>query len=458
MSGNVAPDTGAVPAYVPPAPKALGFPGNLVRLVKNNLGIIPQAAYEQPLVMTDSFPKMAFITGPEFVETVLKRRAADFPKGRLQNETLEPLFGNAMISSEGHDWKWQRAITAPLFRHEELLRYVPVMRQSAEEQIAAWKAEGGTGFRAINRDMFRVAFSVISRTMLEGGADDVIKVIETGHAAYFGHVNWWILYKMLGLPGWLPRPGGSVMRLQEKKIHEAVTSLVRDRKAHAETGDDLLARLVRGRDPETGEGMSDERLVNNIIAFLVAGYDTTALALSWALYLLSLNPVWAERARAEVCRVAGDSPIGPEHLNDLRVVEQILNETLRLYPTAPIVVRDILEDADFGGTIVRKGTIGLVPIYAIHRHRSFWQEPNRFDPARFDPETGAKPSRYQFLPFGAGPRICLGAAFTMIEAKVILATFLREARFELKPGYMAEPVGQMFLTMREDIPMRVTWN
>ncbi len=449
-------ETAAIPAYVPPAPRALGFPANLACLVKNNLGIIPKEAYEQPLVVTKSFPKMAFITGPELVETVLKRKAADYPKGRLQNETLEPLFGNAMISSEGADWKWQRAITAPLFRHEEILRYVPVMREAAEAQLDVWKQAGSANFRAINRDMLHIAFHVISRTMLEGGADDVIRAIESGHAAYFRHVNWWILYKMLGLPGWLPRPGGAVMRAQEKKLHQAVQALVQDRKANAENGDDLLARLARGRDPESGEAMSDERLANNIIAFLVAGYDTTALALSWTLYLLAQNPVWAERARAEIAAVVGDGPVGPEHLGDLKVVEQIINESLRLYPTAPIVVRDILQDVDFGGTTITKGAIGLVPIYAIHRHKSFWRDPNTFDPGRFAPDAEFKPSRYQFLPFGAGPRICLGAAFTMIEAKVVLATLLRDASFKLKPGYTAEPVGQMFLTMREDFPMQVS--
>jgi cytochrome P450 len=444
-----------IPAYVQPAPKVLSFPENLVQLVRNNLGVIPQEAYEQPLVVTDSFPKMAFITGADLVEKVLKRSAADFPKGRLQNETLEPLFGNAMVSSEGADWKWQRAITAPLFRHDEITRYIPAMRDAADKQIAVWKKGDKDKFHLVNQDMFRISFDVISRTMLEGGAEDVIKAIEEGHSAYFGHVNWWIAYKMLRLPGWMPRPGGAVMRSQERNIRQAVTKLVHERKANAKSGNDLLGRLARGRDPETGDAMSDERLVNNIIAFLVAGYDTTALALAWALYLLAQNPAWQERARAEVLAVAANEPIGPEHLPKLTVTEQILNETLRLYPTAPIIVRDILEDVELNGTTVPKGTIGLVPIYAIHRHTSFWTNPNAFDPSRFAPEAEKKPSRYQFLPFGAGPRICIGAALTMIEAKVILATMLREASFELKQDYVAEPVGQMFLTPREPVPMRV---
>ncbi|MBO6507009.1 MAG: cytochrome P450 [Roseibium sp.] len=455
MSSEIPPSSAPVPAFVPPAPNILGFPQNLVQLVRNNLGIIPRQAYEQPLVVTDSFPKMAFVTGPDLVEHVLKRSADRFPKGKLQNETLEPLFGNAMISSEGADWKWQRSITAPLFRHDEILQYIPAMRDAATRQLETWKAQDLAANRPVNKDMFRIAFDVISRTMLVGGADDVIKAIEQGHAAYFHHVNWWIAYKMLGLPGWLPRPGGAVMRTQEKRIRDAVSKLVRGRLASAETEQDLLGRLVRGIDPETGEAMSEERLVNNIIAFLVAGYDTTALALAWALYLLALYPDWQQQIRNEIQAVAGDRPIGREHLSQLNVTDQVLNEALRLYPTAPIIVRDILEDVELAGTKVPKGTIGVIPIYAIHRHRSFWDSPNVFDPLRFAPEAETKPGRYQFLPFGAGPRICIGAAFTMIEAKVVLATLLREVSFELEHGHEAHPVGQMFLTPREPIPMRV---
>lgn len=448
-----------VPPHVPPAPRPVPFPRNLSRLLDNNLGIIPQAAYENGVTLAPGPPKIAFITGAEEVETLLKKEAARFPKGRLQNEVLEPIFGDAMISSEGADWKWQRAITAPLFRHEELLRYVPVMQSAAEAQIAEWQKSGRQSRRAINRDMLRAAFAVISRTMLEGGADDVVRAIETGHAAYFRNVNWWILYRMFGLPSWLPRPGGAVMRAQERKLHDAVGALV-DGRMEANSGgpdtNDLLGRLVRGQDPATGEAMSRQRLVNNIIAFLVAGYDTTALALSWTLYLLAQSPEWTDKIYREVEEVAGTGPIRAEHLGQLVKTEQVINETLRLYPTAPVIVRDFLQDTELGGTVIPRGAIGLVPIYAIHRHRRFWKEPDVFDPGRFGKEAGSRPGRFQFLPFGAGPRICLGAAFTMIEAKVMLANFVRAARFEIDGDFVAEPVGRMFLTMRQNIPLQVT--
>jgi cytochrome P450 len=160
--------------------------------------------------------------------------------------------------------------------------------------------------------------------------------------------------------------------------------------------------------------------------------------------------------REEVEHVAGDGPITAEHVDDLVTVGQVLNESLRLFPTAPVIIRDIPEDMELAGVSIPAGTIGIVPIYAIHRHHSYWEDPHRFDPSRFTPDRRAKSSRFQFLPFGAGPRICIGAAFAMIEATIMLATFVRAARFELPDNLDPDPLARMFLLPKNGMPMRVT--
>src|SRR5262249_18429361 len=283
-----------------------------------------------------------------------------------------------------------------------------------------------------------------------------LRAIEQGHAEYFQHANWWVAYVVLGLPHWLPRPGGRSMRAQEVRVREAVTKIVNARRGSAAGGSDLLGRMLASADPETGQRMSDELLVDNIISFLVAGYDTVALSMTWTLYLISQSPQWESRIVEEVERVVGAGPVTSAHAKELVTVQQVLNESMRLYPTAPIIVRDIVSDTEIDGVPIPAGTIGFIPIYTIHRHRSFWDDPDRFDPDRFSPGNPSKPSRYQFLPFGPGPRICIGAACAMLEATIMIASFVRAARFEVAPDFEPQPSARLFLVPKNGMPMRVT--
>jgi cytochrome P450 len=444
------------PPRIRPAARPLRFPFNLAKLLDNNLEIVPEQAYHEPLVVAPGPPRMAFFTGPELVRTLLHTDAGSFPKGKLQVDTLKPIFGAAMISAEGREWRWQRGVAAPLFRHEELLQYGPVMSSAAAATVAKWRASPPGTVHAIHLDMMRTAFRVISNAMLTGGAEAMLGAIETGHADYYRGINWWIAYTLFGLPPWLPRPRGKLMRAHERRLRTFVASLVRARRADAAAGEDLLARMLRASDPETGRFMSDEHVADNVIAFLMAGYDTTALSLAWTLYLVSQSPEWEERILQEVKRVVGPGPVTSAHVAQLGVVQQVYNESLRLFPTAPIIVRDIPADTMFDGTSVPAGTVGIIPIYAIHRHRRLWNDPDRFDPDRFSPSRESKPGRFQFMPFGAGPRVCIGAAFATIEATIMLATFVRAARFETAPGFDPRPSGQMFLLPKNGMPMRVT--
>jgi cytochrome P450 len=456
MSGLASEAAPFYPPSVKPSARPLRFPSNLIKLLSNNLEAIPEQAYREPLVIAPGPPRMAFFTGTEVVKALLLTRSAEFPKGALQVDVLKPMFGNAMISSEGRDWRWQRGAAAPLFRHEELLQYGSIMSAAAEATVARWRAAPPDTVHAVNRDMMRTAFHVISNTMLAGGAEDMLHAIEKGHADYYRAANWWVMYTLLKLPHWLPRPGGKSMRAQENRLRDAVAELVRTRRAGAAAADDLLARLLRACDAETGRSMPDELLVDNVLSFLIAGYDTTAFSLTWTLYLIAQSAEWEARMLREIEQVVGTGPVTSAHVERLETVQQVLNESLRLFPTAPIIVRDILDDMEFDGISVPAGTIGIIPIYAIHRHRSYWHDPDRFDPARFSSDNGSKPTRFQFMPFGAGPRICIGAAFAMIEATIMLATFVRAARFEVSPGFDPQPSARMFLLPKNGMPMRVT--
>ena len=207
--------------------------------------------------------------------------------------------------------------------------------------------------------------------------------------------------------------------------------------------------------PNSGEAMSDVQVVDNLLTFLLAGHETTARALSWSLYLVARSPRWEKRILEEVREVAGNAPILPEHIERLAATTKVLKEAMRLYPPISSLTRVVARDLELGGKQLAAGSLVILPMFVIHRHRRLWEDPDRFDPDRFTPEREATQLRYQYMPFGAGPRICIGASFSMIEAIAMLATFVRAARFEVPKGQVPVPVSGITLRPTGGMPLRV---
>jgi cytochrome P450 len=235
----------------------------------------------------------------------------------------------------------------------------------------------------------------------------------------------------------------------------AVASIIARRRAEGGGTSDLLGRLLAARDPDTGEPMSDKQLIDNLLTFLAAGHETTAKALTWTLYLLARAPEWQRRVREEVERVAGSGPIEARHIEALKVTQRVLKESMRLYPPAPMLSRMAAETVDLSGWRIGKGTLIIMPLFAVHRHRRLWEDPDRFDPDRFLPEREASRPRAQYLPFGFGPRTCIGMSFAMIEATAMLATLVRAARFEWDGAHLPEPISRVTLRPRGGMPLQV---
>jgi cytochrome P450 len=201
--------------------------------------------------------------------------------------------------------------------------------------------------------------------------------------------------------------------------------------------------------------MDEEQLVDNLLTFYLAGHDTTAKALTWTLYLLARSPEWSGTLEDEIERVTGGAAISAAHVEKLVLVQQVLKESMRLYPPVPMMSRQAIADARIDGRLVRAGTSVLLPIYAIHRHTKRWENPDEFDPTRFAPEREKSIPRYQYMPFGAGPRICIGMSFAMIEATAILATLVRHARFAPVAGHEPTPVARVTLIPSGGMPLEV---
>lgn len=431
----------------------MAFAANFLR---NPLASIPEAVYEQDFVAYDkNRVPLVWITDPAYIKTVTLDARDDFSKA-AQKRLLGPLLGNGILTAEGQDWKWQRQTSAPMFRHQDLLAMVPPIVEATEAYIAGLTHNSTGEARAIDHDMTRVTFDVISATLLPGGNSEMEHAIESNAGRFQASTGWTLLFALLNIPSWVPRPGRSVRSQGVHVLRQSVLSLIARRRAMSTKPDDLMQRLMDAKNPETGQQMSDEQLIDNLLTFYLAGHETTAKALTWTLYLLSRAPNWEAKLLAEVRQVVGDGPVKAEHIDKLTLTQQVVKESMRLYPPAPQFGRLALKDTQFGPHTVKAGTQVLIPVYAIHRHRKYWADPDQFDPTRFEPAKEAKIPRYQYLPFGAGPRICIGMAFAMMEAVAILATLVRAARFTSQPSLNPEPISRVTLVPKGGMPMHVT--
>ena len=431
----------------------------LFKFISNPLLVIPEAVYREKIVQYGrSVGRVAWVIDPALIKDVLIDRSALFPITPLQKRVLGPLGGKGVLTAEGAEWRCQRQIAAPLFRHTELLRYVPAMTGAAEAMLATWAGDASGGYRAIDKDMTRLTFRVISQTVLPGGDDHIGAAIERASGDYFGPISWTFAYRFFHVPRWTPHPGRRRMLRAEKFLRTSVAELIAARKANPTSRNDLFGRLSEAKHPETGAPLGAELLLDSLLTFMMVGHETTAKALTWSLYLLSESEDWAEKLREEIETVAGNEPIGAEHIDRLQLTQQVVKEALRLYPPVPSITRHAATDLELGGQHIVAGTLINIPIFVLHRHRSIWRDPDRFDPNRFAPEAEAKIGRTQFMPFGAGPRTCIGASFAMIEATAVLATLIRGARFRLKAVHRPTPVSRVSLGPKGGMPMRVEVN
>jgi cytochrome P450 len=459
LTDRIAAATPLYPRSVTPAARPLPVHRFLFQFVRNPLRIVPEAAYHLPMVVrsrSGASAKVAWITDPRLIEEVLVHKAAEVSKSEIERRVLARSVGNGVLTSDGPLWRWQRRTMAPLFRAADIQNYIPVMAQAAEEQLLRWR-QSGSGWKAVDHDMTETTFAVIARTMLAGGEAAETESIKRNTELYLSRVSWEIAYTLMSFPGWLPHPGSLRMHRAAHRQRVSVMSLIDRRRAELTTGgtghDDLLARLLSARDPETGEPMAETQLINNLLTLLAAGHETTAKALTWTLYLLARTPEWQSIVREEVREVAGGEPLSANHLPRLILTQQVLKESMRLYPPAPSISRVFTHPVTLDGETFQPGDMAIFPIFCIHRHRKLWDDPDRFDPMRFTPEREKTYPRTQYMPFGAGPRICIGNTFAMMEGTAILATLVRAAQFDWDGTWEPEPISR--ITLRPKGGMRL---
>ncbi len=417
----------------------------VVRAARRNvLEIIPELATRQPMVSGKMWKRWHMVMDPAGLKRILQEKPTAYPKSPITKNVLRPGIGNSMFIAEGQHWRWQRRAAAPVFAIRNIRRLSPVM-SAAAERVSERLDNAVQQPVDLYAEMVRATFEVISDVTFSGGATIDRNLIHRAIDDYLNSTAQVSAFDVLGLPAWVPRVGRLVASRATRDMKRVASEAIEERrKKPPSVTPDLFDLLVAGEDPSTGRKMNDAELRDNLLTFIVAGHETTALTLAWSLYLLAFDTHWQESAREEAVAVLGKRAANASDLGALSRNRQVIEESLRLYPPAALLLRVALEADTIGGREVRRGDTMFLPIYALHRNHVLWQNPDMFDPGRF--AGGHRIDRYAYLPFGGGPRVCIGAGFAMQEATIILATLLARYRFHLMEDRLPKPV--LVLTLR----------
>ena len=420
------------------------------RLRENQLSVLAPEVFHRNLVRQRFlFHRSFFVNKPEYIEQVLLTNQQNYVKSQFARTVLGSLLGEGLLLSEGAFWRRQRRIAAPAFQHKRIAALLDAMKAHAEAMAARWQDRRDPF--DVAAEMMALTLSIIARTMFSSDVSGEVETLRRLMDEVLSkRVN---LLDFFGLPKWLPRRNSSSYRAAVAAFDVLVARLIAERRAGGDDRDDLLSMLLAARDPDTGEGMSDKELRDEILTIFVAGHETTANALSWTWYLLAQHPEAEAKLHAELDRVLGGRAPNFADLAELKYTRMVFEEALRLYPPAHMIARTAVKQDYIGGVRVPAGASLFISIYTTHRNPTLWPEPERFDPERFAPEAVASRHRFAYLPFGGGPRICIGNSFAMVEAQVILATLAQRYRLRLAPGHEVEPVGLVTLRAKNGIWM-----
>jgi cytochrome P450 len=415
----------------PPGPHGLPFLGHALQYTRDPFGFMLRCAREYGPV---SYARLSgrphfLLTEPADVERVLVTNHRNYSKGEVQAREAS-LFGNGLLLSEGDFWRSQRRIMQPAFHRRRIEQYAEIMTASTERMLASWQ-DGTT--RDIHQDMTRLTLEVVVQVLFGTQMHDQAHRLAQAFAMVGKHFQ--VVYdRIVFVPEWIPIPGNRRYRRALAWLDREVDRIIRERRASQTGGDDLLAMLLEARDDD-GRPMSDRQLRDEVMGLFLAGHETTAHTLGFACHLLGQHPDQEAKLLAELGQCLGGRPPTVDDLPRLRFTEQLTKETLRLYPAVYGFLREARHDDELGGYQVPAGTTVILPQWVIHRDGRFYPEPEAFAPDRWTPEFERNLPRCAYFPFGAGPRVCIGNSFALMELRLILPTILQ--RWHLEPASTA---------------------
>ena len=434
-----------IPVHVPLVNKPMGILQSLSAARQNLLSIIPEIAVTQPIVSGRTGKRWHMVMDPASIRHILLENLDNYPKSIVTKNLLRPAIGESLFIAEGAHWRWQRRAAAPVFSHRNVMNLAPIMSAAAER--SADRIAAATGAVDMADDMVRTTFDVISEVTFSGDGTFDAAAVHKSIDAYIAAAGKMSLFDILGFPDWVPRPSRMFSGAAVNEMKRVSDEAVEARRARGPQGvPDLLDLLLAGEDPETKRRMNTAELRDNLLTFIVAGHETTALTMAWSLYLCAFDQDVQDRARIEAQSVLQGRAANGEDVAKLPFIRMIADEALRLYPPAAMLSRTALKDDTLCGRKIHAGDTVIIPIYALHRNRLLWPEADHFRPERFADKKAIQ--RYAYLPFGDGPRICIGASFALQEVVIILATLL--SRFKFTPVKGRDPKPVMIITLRPE--------
>lgn len=443
------------PAPSPPQLPVIGHlpSSGLARLdilLKLAIDLGPVVRFELPFVTAH------LLSSPDHVERVLVKEHRLFSKKTRGYDQLRQFLGNGLVTSEGDFWLRQRRIAQPAFHKQRIAGFASTFVRCADELAARWEDDARLGRTIdVHADMMKLTLRIASLTLLS--ADTGSQASEVGAAIdLMLHESVARINNPFRLPDSWPTPANRRAERAMQTLDRVVLDIIDARRKGKKREDDLLQMLLEARDEDTGEGMTDRQLRDEVMTMFLAGHETTANALTWTFVLLSRFPQIARALAAEASTVLGaDRSATADDAAQLEIARRVLSESMRLYPPVWVIGRSPEEDVQFDGYDVPKGSLLFLSPWVTHRLPSLWDDPEGFDPDRFAPERQKAMHRFQYFPFSLGPRMCIGMGFAQLEMQLVISTLARRFRLDLLPGHPIVPEPLITLRPKGEVPMRV---
>ena len=463
MSERIASQPQTTRPKTPPGPRGHFLLGSMAEVQTDVMGFLQGLAQQYGDVARFRFAWFSgyLVSHPDAIQRVLQENNRNYSKRTFAYQMLKPLVGEGLLTSDGATWLRQRRLIQPAFHRQRIHAFSKLMTGATEQMLERWRAPA---FRDAplnaSEEMMRLTLSIVAQALFSQDVSREADVVGRS----FTYLNQELSARFRTLfpaPLFLPTPRNRRFKAALAALDGVVAELIHTRRAQLASGEpapdapDLLAMLLEARDEDTGEGMTDTQLRDEVMTLLLAGHETTANALTWTWYLLSQNPEAEAKLHAELDRALGGRVPTISDLPDLPYNRMVVQETLRLYPPAWIVSRMAEKDDELCGYAIPAGSVVEVSPYIMQRHPRYWEDPDAFDPERFTPERSQGRPAFAYFPFGGGPRLCIGRDFALVEAQLILATVASRLRLRLEPGFPVEPEALITLRPRNGLQMRL---